>query len=156
MINCKEHVNFFLNLIMKCMQKKIIKIIKVILITGLTITPALLFADNTNSNTGLALIANNITSSLESVVRLILGICAVAGVGFGVASVFKFKQHKDNPTQIPLGQPLSLLFIAVFLLWMPFILEQTGKTVSGSKDDTKKDQATIGGQIPSWLKGDGN
>jgi len=87
---------------------------------------------------------------LSDVAGLITSISAVAGLGFGVASVFKFKQHKDNPQQVPLGMPLSLLGIGVMLMWMPFLLQSLGTTIAGSS--SKKDQAKIG-DAPSWLQG---
>ena len=31
----------------------------------------------------------------------------VAGLIFFVASVFTFKQHRDNPTQVPIGKPIT-------------------------------------------------
>ena len=39
----------------------------------------------------------------------------VAGIGFGIASIVKFKQHKDNPTQITVtvvGKNIERLFLA--------------------------------------------
>jgi intracellular multiplication protein IcmD len=37
----------------------------------------------------------------------------------------KFKQHKDNPTQTPIGTPIALVFIAAALLFLPSILGVT-------------------------------
>ena len=55
-----------------------------------------------------------------------------AGLGFAVGAILKFKAHKDNPTQIPVGTPIALLFIAAALLFMPSIFLAAGKTIFGS------------------------
>ena len=43
----------------------------------------------------------------------------LGGLGFALVSIMKFKQHKDNPTQIPVGTALALVFIAAALLFLP-------------------------------------
>ena len=48
-------------------------------------------------------LANNIASNFEDVGKLMIGVAYLSGIGFGIAAVFKFKQVKDNPTQIPIG-----------------------------------------------------
>ena len=50
----------------------------------------------------------------------------------------KFKQHKDNPAQIPIGTPVALVFIAAALLFLPTILNIAGTTMFGGS-------GTIGG-----------
>lgn len=92
----------------------------------------------------LGSIAQNITNSFEGIGNLILGIGFVAGLGFVMASVFKFKQHKDNPTQIPLGTPIALLAVGVALIFLPNIIAPAGQTLFGTdvkgagfKGDTK-------------------
>lgn len=76
-------------------------------------------------------IATNITKSFEGIGKLILAIAFVAGIGFVMASVFKFKQHKDNPTQIPLGTPIALLAVGVTLIFLPSIITPAGTTLFG-------------------------
>ena len=57
-----------------------------------------------------------------NVVGIIQIVAYVAGVGFVFTSFFKFDQHKKNPTQIPLSQPLTLLAIGAGLCVLPTIL----------------------------------
>lgn len=78
-------------------------------------------------------IAEQITQSFEGIGKLILGIAFVAGLGFTMASIFKFKQHKDNPTQIPLGTPIALLAVGVALIFLPNIIAPAGQTIFGKK-----------------------
>ena len=76
-------------------------------------------------------IATRVMLSFEDLGKLIIATAYVAGIGFGVASIFKFKQHKDNPTQIPLGTPMALLGIAIALLFLPLIFGTVGTTIFG-------------------------
>ena len=62
-------------------------------------------------------IAEKITGSFENIGKLIFSIAYVAGLGFGVAAIFKFKQHKDNPTQVPIGTPIALIAISSALVF---------------------------------------
>ena len=60
----------------------------------------------------------NVTSSLN-VTKLITAGSYVAGLGFAIGSIFKFKQHKDNPTQIPIGTPIALVLVSAAELFLP-------------------------------------
>jgi hypothetical protein len=40
----------------------------------------------------------------------------------GGQAIIHFKQHKDNPTQSPISKPISLVFIAAALLFLPTII----------------------------------
>jgi intracellular multiplication protein IcmD len=76
----------------------------------------------------------NITGSFTGIVRLVFGISIIAGLCFAVAAIFKFKQHKDNPAQVTIGQPIGLLFLGACMIWLPFIIRTMGATVTGIKD----------------------
>ncbi|MCB1827871.1 MAG: type IV secretion protein IcmD [Coxiellaceae bacterium] len=78
-------------------------------------------------------IAENITQSFKGIGQLILAIAFVAGIGFVMAAIFKFKQHKDNPTQIPLGTPIALLAVGVALIFLPNIINPAGQTLFGKE-----------------------
>lgn len=77
-------------------------------------------------------VASQITSNFGGITNLVTGGSYIAGLAFAVGSIMKFKQHKDNPTQIPIGTPIALLFIAAALLFFPSILSTTGATLFGS------------------------
>ncbi len=77
-------------------------------------------------------IAARITQSFTSLGQLILAIAFVGGLGFTMAAIFKFKQHKDNPTQIPLGTPIAMLAIGIVLMFLPGIITPAGTTLFGS------------------------
>jgi len=85
------------------------------------------------SNSGtLGQVADNIKTTFDSLGRLITAVAYIAGMGFGMASILKFKAHKDNPQQIPIGTPIALLFVAAALLFLPTLFSVAGKTVFGS------------------------
>ena len=76
--------------------------------------------------------ASSVTSSFESLTKLITAGSYLAGLGFAIAAIMKFKQHKDNPTQITIGTPIALVFIAASLLFLPTILGVAGFTMFGT------------------------
>lgn len=73
-----------------------------------------------------------ITQSFANIAKLITAISYVGGIGFALGAVMKFKQHKDNPTQIPVGTPIAMLFIASALLFFPVVLNMTGMSIFGT------------------------
>jgi len=85
-----------------------------------------------NANEGIAGIAGNIQGSFESLVSLLTSGSYLAGFVLVVSSIFKFKQHKENPTQVRLGTPLTLLGVAVGLIYLPTLLNSAGTTVFGA------------------------
>ncbi len=76
--------------------------------------------------------ATKITESFSGVVKLITAGSYIAGIGFSLGAVMKFKQHKDNPTQIPIGTPISMVFIAAALLFFPTVLSLSGMSIFGT------------------------
>lgn len=76
-------------------------------------------------------VASRITESFQNIGELIIAVAYIAGIGFAIAAIFKFKQHKDNPTQIPLGTPIAMLVIGIALVFLPAFFEPAGKTVFG-------------------------
>lgn len=83
-----------------------------------------------DSGTTLGDMAENIASTLTYVSQLVTAGSYVAGVAFSVGAIMKFKQHKDNPTQVPIGTPIALVFIAAALLFLPSILEKESSSTN--------------------------
>jgi intracellular multiplication protein IcmD len=81
---------------------------------------------------GIGGIAGNVTSNLSNIAKLITAGSYVAGMGFAVGAIVKFKAHKDNPTQIPIGMPIALLFVAAALIFIPSVFSSSGATLFGS------------------------
>jgi intracellular multiplication protein IcmD len=60
--------------------------------------------------------------NITTVTKLITAGSYLAGLGFSIGAIMKFKQHKDNPTQVPIGTPIALVFIAAALLFFPTLM----------------------------------
>ncbi|WP_019215449.1 hypothetical protein [Legionella tunisiensis] len=100
-----------------------------ILVLGLCIGMQKVFSQ------GLTLgeMSDSITQNFESLERLIGAAAYIAGLAFSVCAIMKFKQHKDNPMRIPIGTPISLVFIGAILLFLPSLLEIIEATMFGSQ-----------------------
>ena len=81
---------------------------------------------------GGAAVATNL-GNLPNLAQLITAGSYVAGFGFAVTAILKFKQHKDNPTQTPISLPIVLLFVAAALIFIPAIFRAAGGTIFGSE-----------------------
>lgn len=84
-------------------------------------------------------LADHVTDSFTSLGKLMAATSYLAGFGFAIAGVFKFKQHKDNPTQIPMGTPIALLVVGIVLIFLPGIIRPAGVTIFNA------DVNTVGG-----------
>jgi intracellular multiplication protein IcmD len=107
---------------------RVIKFVVMMGISGLFFYGASAFAQSQD----IGSIAQNITKTFGSLAQLVTAIAYVAGMGFGMAAILKFKAHKDNPTQIPIGTPIALLFVAAALLFLPTLFGVAGQTIFGS------------------------
>jgi len=77
------------------------------------------------SDSQIGAMATNITSSFDQVAQLVTAESYIIGSAFAAASILKFKSHKDNPTEIPIGTPIALVAVAAALLFLPTILSTT-------------------------------
>ena len=69
-------------------------------------------------------LASSIESSFSALTKVITAGSYLAGYAFAAGAILKFKQHADNPTQIPIGTPIALVFVAAALQFLPSILDQ--------------------------------
>ena len=79
-----------------------------------------------------------VTEHTGAIIKLMFAVAYIAGFGFVIAAIFKFKQHKDNPTQIPMGTPIAMLVIGIALIFLPNIIAPAGYSLFG-------ESATVGG-----------
>lgn len=80
---------------------------------------------------GIGSVALTATQNLANVAKLITAASYVAGMAFAVGAIVKFKAHKDNPTQIPIGTPIALLFVGAALIFIPSVYKVSGSTLFG-------------------------
>ena len=73
-----------------------------------------------------------VTSQLKDFAELFIGLSYISGIACVINSLFKFKQHKDNPTQIPITTPITVLFIGVFLVYLPSIIITASTSLFGT------------------------
>ena len=76
-------------------------------------------------------VASSLYSSFSNLAKLITAGAYLGGLAFAIGAIMKFKQHKDNPTQVPIGTPIALLLIAAALLFLPSILGVAGQSLFG-------------------------
>lgn len=93
---------------------------------------------------GIGSVAASVTSNLGAVAKLITAASYVAGMAFAVAAVVKFKAHKENPTQIPIGTPIALLFVGAALIFIPSVFKVTGQTLGFSGVSSVSGVASFG------------
>ena len=76
-------------------------------------------------------VASNITANFTALTQLITSFGYVAGVFCMVIAIFQFKQHKENPSQVPLSKPMIILAMATALIFLPSITEMANGTFFG-------------------------
>lgn len=80
----------------------------------------------------------NVTSALHNVSEVVQAVAILAGIVFFVAFCFKLKQHKDNPTQVTIGQPLIYLFLAISLSMLPMMITTSKRVIFGPSATNSK------------------
>jgi intracellular multiplication protein IcmD len=110
------------------------KILKLVLGVGLMVAgfcTASVFAAN-----DIGSIANTVTGAFSSIVKLMTAAAYLAGFGMTIAAIFKFKQHKDNPQQVQMGVPITMLLVGVLLIFLPNIIAPAGASIFGGDAKT--------------------
>lgn len=90
------------------------------------------FAAQIGAHYSLGQISNNLIFSIGGLSRLITSCSYVIGFGFGVAAILKYKGHRDNPSQVTIGQPIALGIMALAFVFMPMIFMASGDTLFGT------------------------
>ncbi|MFN7095985.1 MAG: DUF6750 family protein [Gammaproteobacteria bacterium] len=111
----------------------------ILLLTGmfLCVAAGAAMAASGNAPAGsIGSVAQNIQGSFSNLAKVLTGGAYVMGIGFVIASLFKFKAHKDNPTQVQIGTPIALLFIGAAMIFLPSVMKTGGATVFGTAAST--------------------
>jgi intracellular multiplication protein IcmD len=104
------------------------------------LVPALGYAaGDITQGLSMASISHNVNSSMQSMSTIIHAISILGGIAFFVAFAFKAKQHRDNPTQVTIGQPLMYLFLAIILAALPWFISSSKQMIYGTS-----------GQVSNW------
>lgn len=86
----------------------------------------------------LATIQSNVADTVTQTAKILQDLSLVAGIGFIMASFFKFHQHKLNPTQVPMSQGVTLLAIGGGLTLFPLLVPTAGTTILGKEANVSK------------------
>lgn len=121
---------------------KLIKILTRLLLISFSfmISGSYLFAAN---DAQVGTLFRNVGGQFGGLVNFLFSLATIAGLCFSIAALLKFKQHKDNPAQVTIGQPIGLFFLGAIMLWLPFIIQSLGTTIVGNSDKAQKGQSRI-------------
>ena len=100
-------------------------------ISLLVVTVSVAHADGQAAST-IGGMAGDLKGQFNAIASLMVAVAYVAGIGFGISAIFKFKQHKDNPTQVPIGTPFAMLAISVLLVFLPALYGPAGTSIFGT------------------------
>lgn len=92
------------------------------------------YAQSSGAGDDLGAMAKKVTLSFQSFGELMIAIAYLGGFGFMIFGVFKFKQHKDNPTQVPLGTPITMVALGAILVFLPAFVKPAGKTLGVAEE----------------------
>lgn len=81
----------------------------------------------------LQTIKDNMQNSVGLVANILVMLSTIAGIGFIMASFFKFHQHKMNPQQTPMSQGITLVIIGAAMVVFPYLLQPVSQAVFGNK-----------------------
>lgn len=92
-------------------------------------TCAALAATCTNDSLKLGCILVRQVYRMTFIIQFILALSFVSGWGFIIAAIFKFKQVRENPQQVPVSTPFAFLLTAMLLIFMPGLMRFGGETL---------------------------
>ncbi len=70
---------------------------------------------------GFGSIAQGINEPLTVLIQFVRIVCIVTGVGLIVGGFVKYKQHRDNPVEVPLSSCIFLVLGGIALIVLTFI-----------------------------------
>lgn len=86
-------------------------------------------AAGTTSGRDFSLIAENITTSIQSLPGLLTGVAYMLGILLGVLGILKIKDHVENPTQTQLKDGAIRLAAGGGLFALPIVYEAMMTTI---------------------------
>ena len=100
----------------------------------------------------LTTVAASVDNTVGQLATVLVDVSLISGIGFIMASFFKFHQHKQNPQQVQMSQGISLLLIGCGLTLIPLLIPTASVSVLGT---AAKNPAKIGGSSIHNLIGSG-
>lgn len=93
---------------------------------------ALLAAGDAHAGQTVGDIIKNVTGSWDGVANVFSTIAYLAGGFLGVAGIFKFKDHVDEPRQTPISAGVKRILAGGMFLSMPFMINATRGSLFGN------------------------
>lgn len=100
--------------------------------------------------TSLQEMGANLLGSYNAFGTLLIDMAYLAGLGFGLTAVFKFKQHKDNPAQTSIGTSFAMLGISVFLVTLPSVYSPAAKSLFGENEGSLTGKVSSDLGVSGW------
>lgn len=66
-------------------------------------------------------VSQNLLGPATGIGHLMNAICYLVGLGFLLTGLLQYKYHRENPQQVKLSTPISLLLIGLAMLALPFL-----------------------------------
>jgi intracellular multiplication protein IcmD len=96
----------------------------------LTMTAAFLYATCAFAETSdIGAAAKKLTTTFSDIGKLLVGAAYIAGFGFVIAGIFKFKLAKDSHGQIPFSTPIAIVAVGAALLFLPSLVQIVSQSV---------------------------
>lgn len=66
-------------------------------------------------------LAQNILTGALSVESIIYDICIITGIFLVISSFFQYRRFRRNPSEMPIGRPITTLVVGLVLIALTFI-----------------------------------
>ena len=100
----------------------------------LAVFAGLLFSSATyaSANSGIQVVAQQVQSQFNAIVLLVSSGAYVVGLALIVGGILKFKAYKDNPQQVQLSVPITMVSVGAILVYLNGIIQSLGGTFFGT------------------------
>lgn len=68
----------------------------------------------------LAQVMGDLTTGANILARVMWAACVVLGIALFITAFTQFQIHRSNPKLVPLANPITCLFLGLFILAIPF------------------------------------
>ena len=124
-----------------------VRLFRRFLLALICMLPIMVLADasGTNHTRTIGEMFTGLAKYVTDIRNLMTIVTVLSGFSFVVASFFKFKQVKDNPTQIPIGTPFALLGVGVALIFLPSLIKPAAESLFGDDFKNNSEKCLIPG-----------
>jgi len=75
--------------------------------------------------TDLGQVAGNALAIASSISDLIYELCYVVAIALFAGAIAQYKEHRNNPVQVPINQPITLVLLSIAIGGLPFIAKMS-------------------------------